>query len=539
MTIGYLSLVLHAHLPFVRHAEHEHFLEEDWLYEAITETYLPLVQALDNLARDNISPRLTITISPPLAAMLRDDLLRRRYQRFLGHLIGLAEKEVVRTRGDERFEPLARMYLDRFQGVRACLMDRCKGDLLEAFREHEEHGRIEIGTCAATHGFLPYMQAHPEAVNAQIRIAVESHRRHFGRDPRVIWLPECGYYPGLDTFLRDAGLRAFFMDTHGVRHAIPRPQLDVFAPLYTPAGVAVFARDPESSAQVWSSQAGYPGDPVYREFYRDIGWDLPLDYIGPWVQPGGARKNTGVKYFRITGRGQHKEPYHPGWARDRIWDHARHFIRGRVEQSSRLQQEYGRAPVIVAPYDAELFGHWWFEGVDFIEAVFRVLKTEAPGLKATTPSLYLHRHAAHQTALPAMSSWGHKGYGEVWLGRPNDWIYRHLMACETRMIELANRHPAADGLLRRALNQSARELLLAQSSDWAFIMTMDTAVQYAEKRFRAHVSRFNKLYGQIVSGQVDAAYLSALEGYDNIFPFVDYGVYNSRALAAASWRAAA
>lgn len=527
---GALSIVLHAHLPFVRHPEHDDFLEEDWLYEAISETYLPLLGVYDRLADEGVDFRVTMTLTPTLLCMLRDELLMTRYARRLDRLCELGDKEVHRTREDPKFQPLARYYRDHFYGLRTAFNDRYKRDLIRAFRRHMDAGNLEIITCGATHGFLPLMQSQPESIRAQIAVAANQYRIFFGRDPQGIWLPECGYFPGLDKVLANEGIRYFFVDTHGIIDSTPRPIRGVYAPLYTETGVAAFGRDPESSQQVWSSEIGYPGDTVYREFYRDIGWDLPFDYIGPYVQPTGDRKNTGFKYFRITGKTDQKLPYDPQLARDRAREHAANFFFNRERQLEWLGGQLGGAkPIVIAPYDAELFGHWWFEGPHFLEALFRIAHANRETVQLTTPAEYLRENPEQQVATPAHSSWGESGYAGVWLDPSNDWIYRHLDVCASRMVQLAKDHRNVKTLERRALNQAARELLLAQSSDWAFILKTGTMMQYAERRTREHVLRFNRLHDQLRAGAIDENWLASVEGKNNVFPEIDYRVYRPTA----------
>src|SRR5206468_2747464 len=294
MSQASLAFVLHAQLPFVRHPAHEDFLEERWLAEAITETYIPLLEMLGALERDRVPARLTLSLSPPLLAVT------------------------------------------------------------------------------------------PGAVRAQIEVAVAEHRRFFARTPEGFWLPECAYEPGLDAELARAGVRYFFLDTHGIAHATPRPVYGVYAPIACDSGVAAFGRDPDSSKQVWSAEEGYPGDFWYRDFYRDIGFDLDYDYVRPYLPPTGQRILTGLKYHRITGKTDVKEPYEPERARERLEAHAAHFVDARVHQVAWLARAMDRPPIIVCPYDAELFGHWWFEGPWWLEAVLRRLAT-TPELRAATP----------------------------------------------------------------------------------------------------------------------------------------------------------
>jgi 1,4-alpha-glucan branching enzyme len=523
---GFLCLMLHAHLPFVRHPEFEDFLEEDWLYEAITETYIPLLQVFNGLARDGVDFRITISMTPPLISMLTDELLQNRYVRHIERLIELAEKEVERTRFQAGFQETAQMYLRKFRSCRATFVDDYRCRITDGFKALQEAGKLEIVTCGATHGFMPLMEMLPNAVNAQISAARMCHERVFGQSPRGIWNGECGYFPGLDNALAENGIRFFFVDTHGILHASKRPKYGVYAPIYCPSGVAAFGRDIESSKSVWSAEEGYPGDVNYREFYRDIGFDLDYDYIRPYIHESGLRVNTGIKYYRITGKTANKEPYSEARALEMAASHAGNFMFNREKQVEYLGSLMDRKPIIVSPYDAELYGHWWYEGPEFLNFLLRKIHHDQDTLDLCTPSEYLEMYSTNQVAYPSFSSWGHKGYSEVWLEGSNDWIYRHLHKAAERMIELANTYrDTSDHITTRALNQAARELLLAQSSDWAFIMKTNTMVEYAVKRTKEHVLRFTDLYFSIKSSSVDENYLHELENKDNIFPELDFRIY--------------
>ena len=526
MEKGYLALVLHAHLPYVHHPEFPDFLEEDWLYEAITETYIPLLRIFHNLTNDGINFRITISLSPPLVSMFKNDLLQRRYIQKIEHLIELAEKDVERTKWLPQFHEVALMYLEHFRYCRWFFVEKNRCDLTNSFKELEETGNLELITCGATHGFLPLM-LNETAIKAQIKLAVDYHLQAFGKKPRGIWLPECGYQPGVDQFVQEQGLRFFFTDAHGVLHASPRPKYGNFAPIYCPSGVAVFGRDLESSKQVWSANEGYPGDYDYREFYRDIAFDLEYEYIKPYLPSSGVRVPLGIKYHRITGPTLDKQPYNIGRAREKAAVHAGNFMFNREKQIEYLNQIIDRKPIIVSPYDAELFGHWWFEGPMWLDFLIRKIAYDQKTVRLVTPSDYLEIYPKNQVATPSMSSWGYKGFNKVWLEGSNDWIYRHIHKIADRMVELAQSYPSADGDLKRALNQAVRELLLLQSSDWAFIMKTGTMVEYAIKRTKNHINRFNTLYDQIKYNRIDSDYLHRLEERDDIFPNIDYKIYQN------------
>ncbi|MDD4953579.1 MAG: DUF1957 domain-containing protein [Candidatus Omnitrophica bacterium] len=522
MNKGYLCIVLHGHLPYVRHPEHEDFLEEDWLYEAITETYIPLISVFEKLVEDKIDFRLTMTLSPTLVSMLCDPLLQERYIKHINKLIELAHKEVDRTAWQPHFQHLANTYLNQFYRARE-IFQKYNRNLSLAFKKFQDLGKLEIITCAATHGYLPLMDVCRASVRAQIKVAVSHYESVFGRKPRGIWLPECGYQPGHDEILKEAGLRYFFTDSHGILHGTPRPKYGVFAPVYCKGtGVACLSRDLESSKQVWSSIEGYPGDYNYREFYRDIGFDLEYEYIKPYIHPDGIRVNTGIKYYRITGGSQNKEPYVPEWARHKAAEHAGNFMFNRQKQVEYLYDLMQKKPLIISPYDAELFGHWWYEGVMWLDFLIRKIAFDQDQIRLITVPEYLEENPRNQVLTPSMSSWGWKGYSEMWLQGPNDWIYRHLHAASEQMAQLAKNFPNAEGLLNRALNQALRELLLAQSSDWAFIMGTGTHTGYAVRRTKEHLLRFRRLYEDVLAGSLDQDWIGEMEYKDNIFPQIDY-----------------
>jgi len=523
---GYLALILHAHLPFVRHPEHEHFLEEDWFFEAITECYIPLVRMMQRLVDQHVPFKLTVSITPTLCAMLQDRLLRERYVRHLDLLIDLAAREQKRNRKHPQLRELADFYFKMFRETQRFFVEEYKCNLLSSFRELRESGALEIITSAATHGLLPLLQSASDGsatpARAQILIGCDIYADFFGVEPAGFWLPECAYGPGLESILQEANIRWFVLDTHGLLFANPRPRRSIFAPCYTPAGPAAFARDRDSSRQVWSAQGGYPGDPAYREFYRDAGFDLPMEHLGPVSH--GTRKFSGVKYHRITGRGDEKELYDPVAAQRVAEAQAIHFLDERRRQIRGVTAA-GFDPIVVVPFDAELFGHWWFEGPGFLEVLIRQAANERD-FRLSTPSEYLAANPTHQIVEPAASTWGENGYFEVWLNPSNAWIYPQLHIAAQRMSEVARRH-AEDcrALVDRVLKQLARELLLAQSSDWAFLIKTGTAREYATKRTVDHLCRFNRLHDQLVTNTLDEEFLRECESRDNLFPNVNWRYY--------------
>ena len=525
---GYWIPVLHTHLPFVKHPEHDYFLEENWLFEAISESYIPLIMNMKKMDDEGIDFKLTISISPPLLEMFSDGLLMEKYQKYLNRLVELSSKEVDRLKNDREFHIISQFYKKRYHDVSVFFRDILDGNVLNGYRYFHRRGNIELLTCCATHGLLPLLNQNTQAVEAQVSIAVESFKKHLGSPPKGLWLPECAYYDGLDTILKQYGINFFFLDTHGLLNGKPAPRYGVYAPVYTVNGIAVFGRDQLSSKQVWSAEQGYPGDFNYRDFYRDVGFDLDFEYIKPYISPDGTRVFTGIKYYRITGKDVYKKPYDPVNAFNQTRVHAKHFCMERKKQTELLGAYMDRPPVVLSPYDAELFGHWWFEGPDFLYHLFHEI-VKQKGLKTISPSEYLEIHSCNQVVSPSPTSWGNNGYYDTWLNGENDWIYRHLHWMADKLENLANTYYHESDLTNiRLLNQLVRELLLAQSSDWAFLIATKTAREYAEKRTKEHISNFRVLLDGFLSHNIDTSFLQQVEAKNSIFPELDFKVYACR-----------
>ncbi|MGO9765328.1 MAG: glycoside hydrolase family 57 protein [Myxococcaceae bacterium] len=514
--------MLHAHLPYVRHAGAPPPLEADWLPEAVAGTYLPLLEVLERLAEDGIPVRLTLSVSPTLASMLDDRALRAQVGTRLAEHQALAAREVRRTAKDASLGPLARYHLRRLRQLRG-RWERCRGRLLPAFVGAERQGQLALITSAATHAFLPHLRHWPGALQAQVQVAVQEHVRLLGRRPCGFWLPECGYFPGVEGWLAQQGLRFTFLEARGVALAEPQPVASVYAPLFTPSGVAAYGRDPESSEAVWSAESGYPADAAYLDFHRDAGWELPLSALEPVLRPGEPRRAVGLRYHRVTGRTEEKALYQPEAARRRAQGHARHFVACRVERLAALRGRLARPAVLVAPYDAELFGHWWHEGPVFLEALFR--EAHRQGLALSTPVEDLQRFPVAQLAAPAESSWGSGGSAATWLHPNNDWIVPEVSRATAALCAAAAAAGRRTEAARRLLHQAARELLLSQSSDFPFILRAGTVVDYATARVRTHLQRFWALLDGAQGRPVDAPLAQAAFAEDVLFPKLSFRVF--------------
>jgi 1,4-alpha-glucan branching enzyme len=561
MKIGAFTFVLHSHLPYYRRAGQWPHGEEVF-HEAMAETYVPLVSTLLDLAERGVPWRATLGITPVLAEQISDPLMLRHFDAYLAQEQAAVRDDRARfaREGRRDFAALADFYEEFYTQAGVLLHDRLGGDLLGACRRLQEAGYLQILTSAATHGYLPLF-SRDSTVHAQLAVGRATYARHFGRAPTAAWLPECAYRPpymtrdpargaylkpGIESFLAEEGLRLFFSETHAIVGGDPVgkagggavgyapiparlvPPIEGYSPpsdrttflpywVRTPE-VAVLGRNARTGEQVWSGSIGYPGDPWYREFHRK---DPPY----------------GVQYWRVTDNKADlgaKALYDPWAAQGRVHEHARHFA-GLVESEARAFYDgAGRPGLIVAAFDTELFGHWWFEGVDWLGEVLGLL-AQSEVVDLTTAGEWVAAHPPEAVLDLPESSWGEAGTHTTWLNDDTRWMWAMIHRAERRMEGLVARHPAATGDLGAVLAQAGRELLLVQSSDWEFLQTTGQASSYAEERFTDHLARFQDLAlaaERAATGDgLDPAAVARAASYadrDNLFPDLDYRVFAAR-----------
>jgi 1,4-alpha-glucan branching enzyme len=557
MKVGGFTFVLHSHLPYCRNAGRWPHGEE-WIHEAASETYIPLLEALYDLKNEGCPFKLTLGITPVLVEQLADPLVIAHLAEFMEDKIQRAQSDVNRFEkaGEGHLLYLARFYLDKYQGILASFNDRFERNIIQSFKKLQDEGYIEIATSAATHAYLPLLE-RDSSIYGQLQTGKGSYKRHFGVEPSSVWLPECGYRPayyvgssdkshikpGLESFLVQLGLTCFFAETHTVeggepvgkareevigpyagisrRYVVPLPEYSMpterttYLPYWvrTPE-VAVIGRNNRTSMQVWSAEWGYPGDFNYREFHKKDGI-------------------SGLQYWKVTGAKVdlgNKEYYDPYWAGQRVAEHSAHYARLVEELLTGFYQETGKFGIISAAYDTELFGHWWFEGVEWVKQVLRYI-SQNELVEPTTASKFIEKHPPEDVLALPESSWGSGGGHFTWQNADTDWIWPIMQSAALRMEGLAAKYTEADAAMKKILNQTARELVLLQSSDWPFLITTGQARVYAESRFLEHVNRFQKLADIAESGRADKAAVALCDEIwelDKVFPKIDYRSFAER-----------
>ena len=604
--LGAFTFVLHSHLPYARLAGRWPHGEE-WIHEAASETYIPLLDALYDLRDEGVKYKITVGITPVLAEQLADADVCDHLDEYLDDKIARAKQDVLRFRGDlweeeqsklkpvERteaeegnlppvdrgaveartrqleeepeekpwwvghahLEHLAHWYQAYYEHIKESFDGRYKRDMIGAFRQLQDEGLIEITTCAATHGYLPLLGTDA-AIRGQLRAGIASYERMFGRRPRGIWLPECAYRPafydengvvrpGIESFLAKEGIKVFFSETHLVtggapvgvaageaigpygeikrRYLVPMsnaPRQKITTTTFNPyyvsnttagpdsdehSGVAVIGRNNETGQRVWSADWGYPGDFDYREFHRKDGI-------------------SGLQYWRVTGARVDlgaKDFYHPDWAEHKVRVHAHDFV-ALVERILQSRSDGGEGYGLIASnYDTELFGHWWFEGVDWLKQVLRGL-AKSDVVDLTTASEYVETYPPQEVLHLPEGSWGAGGTHFTWNNHEVNWMWTPIHEGERRMTKLANRHynDWKNEEVQGVLNQAARELLLAESSDWPFLVTTGQARNYAIQRFSQHMERFRMLCDGVENGEPDGDLAARYWELDRLFPDIDY-----------------
>ena len=512
MTKGNLAIVLHAHLPYVR-SEEPGSLEEDWFFQALVECYLPLLETLEEASRSKDQvPKITIGLSPTLLSLLEDEVLKKRFKKWVElRLRVLSSLKTDNTKAVLHLADHLKRQLESWV--------LCRGDLIGRFDKLQTSEVVDILTCAATHGYLPLLRENPEAVRAQLKTAVREHRRLFKSSPLGIWLPECAYYEGLDEIIAESGLKYAVLDGHGLLNADPRPRYGLYAPICTKNGVAFFGRDSESTLPVWSARDGYPGNPNYREFHRDLGWDLSIERL---KEIGiNEKRPLGIKLFKISSKQtslENKQQYDPLTAQENIKKDAAHYLRERKKQLIKLEKSMNIEPLLIAPFDAELFGHWWFEGPQFLSQLFITASKE--GIKLITLKESLQLKSKIQLCNPSPSSWGQGGFHNYWLNESNAWIVHQWSKAGREMVSICSKGIPKESNIK-IIKQAGRELLLCQSSDWSFILKAGTTTELARERINLHIKRFWMLINAIKDKKtIDKNVLEEIEKEDCLFPLI-------------------
>jgi 1,4-alpha-glucan branching enzyme len=551
MKIGSFIFVLHSHVPYVRKSgKWPH--GEEMLFEIMAETYIPLLNSFEKLVNEKKKPNITLGLTPILLEQLIDPYMQDEFTKYLKIRIKSAKSDhELFSKSNPEFVSVNEFYINWYQNILNDFEKKYDKNLVDAFKYYQDHSGLDILTSAATHGYLPLL-SRDSAIWGQLKTGVKQYKKLFGRSPTGIWLPECGYRPivnenrvGIESFLEEVGLQYFFTDSHVIEaatgnntgtlpilepsdsylnsqshqtklrvHKNPKNISNTETTPYTTfhpysvgnSNVSVFGRDKVTGMQVWSADWGYPGDFVFREFHKKA----PSSGIQYWKI---SNKKPGMKF---------KEVYNPEEAFQKSTEQANHFVGLVRDHLSNYYSQTGKNGVVVSSYDTELFGHWWFEGVNWLENVIRQFSSDTVVDLTSARQYNLVNQPTQEVQIPE-SSWGNGGQHSTWLNFDTQEIWPLIHSSEHRFELLAKNNLKATGIRKKFLNQAARELLLLQSSDWPFLITTVQARDYAEKRFKEHFERFSLLCAEIESGSlVLTEQIQNIFDADNIFKHIDF-----------------
>ncbi|MGE5391547.1 MAG: 1,4-alpha-glucan branching protein domain-containing protein [Deltaproteobacteria bacterium] len=502
-----LMLVLHSHIPYVKRQGRWPF-GEVWLFEAMAETYIPLLRSLKKLREDGINVALTFSFSPTLLEQLASRYIQQEFINYLHERETLAadDERYFMSRGETEQARIAAFYHRFYRDIRRDYMIEMDMDIVECLRQMQEEGVIEILTSAATHAYLPLLDY--TSLQYQVHWGKKVYEHYLRRSPEGFWLPECGYFQGIEDILIENGFKYFYVDSHAIEGGKPIEvfsggegdglELETFASTglstYRPyriegKDITVYGRNAMISNQVWSADFGYPGDPDYREFHKH-------------------EMRSGFKYWKVTDRNNpmdRKLVYNPEKAVIRSQQHAHHFVRS-LEENSREAIKLGFAtPLIVGCYDTELFGHWWWEGVSWLEEVIRELH-QSTQLEMITPK---NAGPAQHEAQVFESSWGMGGKHYMWNNAETGWMWE-IIKKVGQEYETLKSLSYDSKVSRRAVTQALKELMLIQSSDWLFMVSNNLTRDYAMKRFFDHYTKLLRLSDSLTIGQLNEEFESWL-----------------------------
>jgi len=526
MSLGYFGLVLHGHIPWCKKSG-TWPAGEEWLMEAMNETYIPMLNILRELKEDNIKTAITINITPILAEQLADEYMQQRFSEYMENLISRAKNDINRFENHPKRRRITEFHLRNLEHVLDTFYHNYYRDILGSFKWLQDKGMIELITCGATHGFLPLFDSD-SGIFSQIQLAVDIHKKYFQREPKGIWLPECAYRPkeykdgelreSIDYWLNNSGIEYFFVDSHGILNAEILEQkneigLNTNFGYNLETGVSVFGRNKNISRQVWDAKIGYPGNEHYREFHK-------------------KDQESGLHYWRITSKNlgtREKQLYNIKKSEEVVESHATHFVSLIIEELRQFSEKFSTNGIIVSPYDFELYGHWWMEGILWLKKVFEMIQNYED-IEMITISDYISKYKDNFSIIRiGESSWGEGGHFQVWKNPEHGWIWPYINGSIKEFENILELNPNPNNWERRILQQIARELLLMEGSDWPFLLYTKQAKEYANMRFHHHHQRFNRLIWQAKDfkdiNRIPSETLEEIESIDNCFQNININYF--------------
>lgn len=525
---AYVNLVLNAHLPYIRQVENEDSFEEDWYYEAVVESYLPIVRSLKELDRRNVPFKITLVLSPSLIEMMKDSLLNERLLKYIQKHIELGNKEVARLANEPELLENAKSILQEYKTAKRELTLRYRS-VLDAFLSLPTD-KVEFISTAATHSLLPLYTSRPCFLNSSFAVSDKVHYDTFKKKTEGVWLPNGGYFPELDRYIKRNMLKTeyFFVPANSFALSSSFIERSAYAPIKTKSGLYAFALDASLQDKVTSPILGYPGDDDYREFYRDIGYDLPFSYIGDYVHHSENRGFTGYKYYAVSGKRETKEIYNKEKAYAKAQLHAEDFVKTLEEKADRVNSVVQDIPPIFnIAFDAELLGHWWKEGPLWLSKVISIIN-KSKILSFTNSKDYIRENASKiKDGELAYSYLSNGTYAYPYMDGDNNSLVRLIYGAIDTVEDLSKRFKnETNPIKRRYVAMAVKNVLLLSASDWPFILHNRTCPNYARSRIREHLSNIDKVVSLLSGGKIETSWLVKAEKEYPLFEGLDFTTFS-------------
>ena len=521
-----LVLILTARQGYLRAIDADFSVKNESFFRALTQTYIPLLNMMRRLEADGVPFKICLVLTPVLCEMLSDPILQGQYEAYLSSLEQLGLSEVSRCQGSENYAQ-AISYLEAIQRTKNDFVQVYGRNLLEQVRRLEKEGFVELIPTAATYAYLPHYADFPEAVNAQVETGLYSQRYFFGDTGDGFWLPFLGYPKDIDKTLRSYGSSYTVVDARTVLFSGDCPTRGIFRPVRSQQSVVLFAKDPDTPDDI-RGEGGYCRHSSYLCAQRDIGFDLSREELAGFLQEGQVRIATGFNYWSNKSRDDSLAPYDKEAADRQVQIDARSFVEAKAAKLDAARDLMdGEAPVLTCVIPVELLGQMWREGISWLEGVFRYAGTRGGFVFEHCKNL-LENQFSLQKIEPYPCSSNGLGYGEDLLDESNSWMMRYTRKATKRMVDLAQRLPSETSLKERLLNTAAKQVLLAQSGEWARMLHDGKIPDRIKEIFKEEILSFTRVFDSLASNAVSMEWLIECEKRTSIFPWLNYRIFSKK-----------
>ena len=530
-------LILNTNQEYIKHTGEEAVLyagERSYLFESISNVYIPLVQMLEKFEAEKIPCRIARVLSPVLCTLLEDSEIQAQYIEWLDKKIEFGKKELERVKSDGNLLAAVKLCLEKAENDKVAF-ENFGRRIVKKIAEFKKKGFVEILATCATDIFLPFYNDMQEIMSAQVEAGIFAYRSFFGEVPDGFWLPELGYYDGVEKVLRAYGMNYTILDAHSFLFSEIEPKKGIFSPVRFTNALVAFGRDGFSDKEIMGEE-GYSENPVYRSENRDVIFSLPAEDIESFVKKGTSRYSIGYKYWNKSGDSdsaaedfsETENIYSAQEAKSQVLKDAEDFVSKKTEklaQAEKILSDEKEISLVVTVNISRL-SEKWFECVDWIEQVCR--KICLSDVQFEFPKNLAKNPFELQRIQPYYGSSSGVGYGEDLLSSKNNWMMKFVRKASERMVDLADRFPSDTGLKARLLNLGAKELMFAQSSGWAKMIQNGIFPEYAEMRFKQSINDFTAVFDALGSNTVSTEWLTSLEEKHQIFPWINYRIFSKK-----------